>query len=146
MHKSFTLQILVLLVFMHMVTELHLSKYPCSDIEADVAADIDVLVEVCQKLSRCMMHLLLTLPSLLLSAVATLNNWQADMSENDIMTELKKLDPQTPAGQGSTGGDEGCMGAAHHLHCCQVMAGDACSTAGKRRSPLLLFGCSCDAL
>jgi hypothetical protein len=32
---------------MHMVTELHLSKYPCPDIEADVAEDIDVLVEIC---------------------------------------------------------------------------------------------------
>jgi hypothetical protein len=30
-----------------MVTELHLSKYPCPDIEADVAEDIDVLVEIC---------------------------------------------------------------------------------------------------
>lgn len=85
------------IVFMHMVTELHLSKYPCSDIEADVAADIDGLVEVCQKLSRYMMYLLLSLPSLLplnASAVATLNRWQADMSENDIMTELKGFDPQ----------------------------------------------------
>ncbi|OEL32603.1 hypothetical protein BAE44_0006378 [Dichanthelium oligosanthes] len=85
------------IVFMHMVTELHLSKYPCLDIEEDVAADIDVLVEVCQKLSRYMMHLLLTLPSLLplnASAVATLKRWQADMLENDIMTELKEFDPQ----------------------------------------------------
>jgi hypothetical protein len=85
------------IIFMHMVTELHLSKYPCSDIEADVAADIDGLVEVCQKLSRYMMYLLLSLPSLLplnASAVATLNRWQADMSENDIMTELKGFDPQ----------------------------------------------------
>ncbi|RLN03155.1 uncharacterized protein C2845_PM13G06240 [Panicum miliaceum] len=80
-----------------MVTELHLSKYPSPDIEADVAEDIDVLVEVCQKLSRYMMHLLLTLPPLLplnASAVATLNKWQADILENDIMTELKGLDPQ----------------------------------------------------
>lgn len=85
------------IVFMHMITELHLGKYPCSDIEADVAADIDVLVEVCQKLSRYMMHLLLSFPSLLplnSSAVVTLNQWQADMSENDIMTELKVFDPQ----------------------------------------------------
>jgi len=85
------------IVFMHMVTELHLSKYSCPDMEADVAEDIVVLVEICQKLSRYMMHLLLTLPSLLplnASAVATLNKWQADMMENDIMTELKGLDPQ----------------------------------------------------
>ncbi|RCV29602.1 hypothetical protein SETIT_6G025400v2 [Setaria italica] len=80
-------------LFMHMVTELHLSKYPCSDIEADVAADIDVLVEVCQKLSRCMMHLLLTLPSLLLSAVATLNNWQADIPQpgKEALEEIKDV-------------------------------------------------------
>ncbi|XP_062192410.1 uncharacterized protein LOC133895902 [Phragmites australis] len=85
------------IVFMHLVTELHLSKYPCSDVEADVAADIEVLVEVCRKLSRYMMHLLISLPSLLplnASAVATLDRWQADMSENDIMTELKELEPQ----------------------------------------------------
>ncbi|XP_006662292.3 uncharacterized protein LOC102713496 [Oryza brachyantha] len=86
------------IVFMHMVTELHLSKYPCSsDMEEDVAAEIDALVEVCQKLSQYMMHLLLSLPSLLplnASAVATLDKWQADMSENDIMSELKELDPQ----------------------------------------------------
>ncbi|KAF8774934.1 hypothetical protein HU200_004978 [Digitaria exilis] len=83
-------------LFMHMVTELHLSKYPCSDIEADVAADIDVLVEVCQKLSRYMMYLLLTLPSLLplnASAVATLNKWQADMSEpgKEALEEIRDI-------------------------------------------------------
>ncbi|KQK23580.1 uncharacterized protein LOC100832216 [Brachypodium distachyon] len=85
------------IVFMHMFTEQHLSKYPCSDVEADVAADIEVLVEVCRKLSRYMMHLLVTLPSLLplnASAVGTLDQWQADMLENDIMTELKGFEPQ----------------------------------------------------
>jgi hypothetical protein len=114
-------------VFMHMVTELHLSKYPCSDVEADVAADIDVLVEVCQKLSRYMMHLLLTLPSLL--------------PLNAIMTELEKLDPQP----GKEALEEikdiwvrltiyAASKSRPEMHAAQL--------GQEEGSPLLLFGCS----
>uniref|UniRef100_A0A0A9CGF4 Uncharacterized protein n=1 Tax=Arundo donax TaxID=35708 RepID=A0A0A9CGF4_ARUDO len=89
---------------MHMVTELHLSKYPHSDVEADAAADTTAgdtneLVEICRKLSRYMMYLLVTHPSILpldASAAATLQRWQVDIVNDElrIVRELESLNPK----------------------------------------------------
>ncbi|KAF7012475.1 hypothetical protein CFC21_026662 [Triticum aestivum] len=80
---------------MHMLTELHLSKYPPpSDMEANNAG----MVEVCRKLSHYMMYLLVTHPSMLplnISAEATLERYQVDprVIEQDLMAKEEGKEP-----------------------------------------------------
>ncbi|XP_062192536.1 uncharacterized protein LOC133896037 [Phragmites australis] len=88
----------IAIVFLHMITELHLNEYPCSDVvAADTATgDINVLVAECRKLSRYMMYLLVTHPTLLplnISSVDALKRFQ-NLPEDDIGTHLQNLYPQ----------------------------------------------------
>ncbi|GJN36741.1 hypothetical protein PR202_gb25634 [Eleusine coracana subsp. coracana] len=78
---------------MHLLTELYLTEYSCSRVVADIAADSFVLVDDCRKLSRYMMYLLVSFPSLLpleSSAVATLVSWQQDWDGN-LREELQRI-------------------------------------------------------
>jgi hypothetical protein len=77
---------------MHMLTEIHLCKYPSlSDMEANNAG----MVEVCRKLSHYMMYLLVTHPSMLplnISAEATLG-LDPKVIEDDLESNEEFLEP-----------------------------------------------------
>lgn len=88
-----------LVVLMHILTEEHLSKH---SLQVDAtSAYTELEVQVCLQLSRYMMYLLTTQPSLLplnKSPVATLDHWQAAVSEDGFMGKLESLDPPASAG------------------------------------------------
>ncbi|CAM0146836.1 unnamed protein product [Urochloa decumbens] len=84
------------IVLMHLTTELQLKKHHCSDMEAKTE-DTIVLVEVCRKLSRYMMYLLVTHPSLLplnKSAPYTLDNFYNQILHHALsMINFTQVDP-----------------------------------------------------
>ncbi|CAO2200726.1 unnamed protein product [Urochloa humidicola] len=88
-----------LLIVMHLSTELHLSRYHCSEVKANVADSTDVSVEVCRQLSRYMMYLLVTHPSLLpldRSAAVTLERWRQAVSKDGYGFMIKLLSIHNP--------------------------------------------------
>jgi len=83
------------ILYLHMITEVHLNKY-YSHSEVDADADTKVSVGICRKLSRYMMYLLVTQPSLLpltTSAVDTLKHYQ-DFSEDQIRRDPERFNPR----------------------------------------------------
>uniref|UniRef100_A0A0A9BJP0 Uncharacterized protein n=1 Tax=Arundo donax TaxID=35708 RepID=A0A0A9BJP0_ARUDO len=75
-----------LITLMHVATELHLSKYPCSGVEENASSDTNVLVEDCRELSYYMMYLLVTHPSLLPldhSEINTLEECQEELRASE---------------------------------------------------------------
>jgi hypothetical protein len=80
------------LISIHVLTEVHLSKYTLSGMAAHEEASIKVLVDECQKLSRYMMYLMVAFPSLLpleQSSAALLESFQQHLLHGGWVKEVE---------------------------------------------------------